>query len=510
MKSGAVSVENHAKKPRLSLTQYRSWLSVYLAPPLLLSFAWLGVWQIGVLVEYIEHASVWFPAAGLTFAALLVVGMRAIIPILISAVLVTIWTAQIYDLELSLVALLKAGVLFGFAHIIPYFIGARVLCWLTLSRHFNAPQLIVAFLSTAVIISLLATALVLCSLVISNMMDVDSITDTWLAFWIGDMAGVLVLAPLFAAVLLKFYPDSEFNVKDYIGQSKFAFTAQFKYKIVVITLLIVSSMYLTQLSQEPNSAYIIFFLVIPHMWIACTESALVNVLCIAFSSFLIAFCVNFFGVVEFSMVFQFAIIVVAANTLFCLAMPNLIVDNQKLRRLVSFDSLTKAASRDHLIEQANLQIKRSQKGNIPLSIIVFDIDDFKRINDDFGHAGGDKILAAVSSNAKSSLRPTDLLARFGGDEFVAMLPNSSEEVALGVADRIRTSLHHIECGSIRISCSFGVSFIEPQDTFENLFERADKALYLAKKQGKNRVVKVSIESKDIDLEDTSTLTVGDS
>jgi hypothetical protein len=101
----------------------------------LLALTWLAVWHIGVLVEYIEHASVWFPAAGLTFAALLVAGYRAILPLMVSAVLVTIWTAQIYDLPLSITQLLKAGVLFGIAHIFPYYIGSKLLCWLTLSRH---------------------------------------------------------------------------------------------------------------------------------------------------------------------------------------------------------------------------------------------------------------------------------------------------------------------------------------------------------------------------------------
>jgi diguanylate cyclase (GGDEF)-like protein len=484
-------VENQTEQPATPTNQYQDWLTISWLRPVLLALTWLAVWHIGVLVEYIEHASVWFPAAGLTFAALLVAGYRAILPLMVSAVLVTIWTAQIYDLPLSITQLLKAGVLFGIAHIFPYYIGSKLLCWLTLSRHFNAPQLIVTFLLTATVISLIATVLVLASLVLSGMMPFESIADTWLAFWIGDMAGVMVLAPLFSAVLFKLYPDTDFNLKHYINDVQIRWSNQYKYKMIAIALLIMSCMYLAHLTQTPKSAYAIFFLVIPHMWIACTESALVNVLSIALSSFLIAFGVNFFGLVEMSMVFQFAINVVAANTLFCLAVPTLISDNQKLRQLVLYDSLTQAASRDHLIEQANLQIKRSQKGKIPLALIVFDIDNFKRINDQFGHAGGDNILVKVSHTAKSSLRPTDLLARFGGDEFVALLPNSDEVAALCVAERVRTSLHHIEIEGQHVSSSFGVSFVEQNDTFESLFERADKALYLAKQQGKNRVVKLT-------------------
>lgn len=484
-------MKNQTEQSASQTNKYQDWLTISWLRPVLLALTWLAVWHIGVLVEYIEHASVWFPAAGLTFAALLVAGYRAILPLMFSAIVVTIWTAQIYDLQLSLTQLLKAGVLFGIAHIIPYYIGSRLLCWLTISRHFNAPQLIVTFLFTATVISLIATALVLASLVLSGMMLLESIADTWLAFWIGDMAGVMVLAPLFSVVLLKLYPDTGFNLKHYISDDQIRWSSQYKYKMFAIALLIMSCMYLTQLTQTHNSAYAIFFLVIPHMWIACTESAFANVVSIALSSFLIAFGVNFFGLVEMSMVFQFAINVVAANTLFCLAVPTLITDNQKLRQLVLYDSLTQAASRDHLIEQATLQIKRSQKGQVPLALIVFDIDDFKSINDQFGHVGGDNILIEVSQNAKSCLRPTDLLARFGGDEFVALLPNSNEKEALRVADRIRMSLHHIERASRHVSSSFGVAFMEQDDSFESLFEKADRALYIAKEQGKNRVVKLT-------------------
>lgn len=502
-------MENHKEHSEMKANKPQDWLTNPWVRFLLLALLWIGVWQIGVLVEYIEHASVWFPAAGLTFAALLIAGYRAILPIMFSAILVTIWTAQIYDLQLSLSQLLKAGVLFGIAHIAPYYLGAKFLRWLSLSRHFSAPQLIVTFLLTASVISFLATILVLLSLVVSEMMQFDSIAETWLAFWIGDMAGVMVMAPLFAAFLLKLYPDTEFNLKHYISDVQITWSAQYKYKMLAIAFLIMGCMYLTQVTQTPNSAYGIFFLVIPHMWIASTESAFVNVLSIAFSSFLIAFGVNFFGLVEFAMVFQFAINVVAANTLFCLAMPTLINDNQKLRQLVLYDSLTQVASRDHLIEQAILQIKRSQKGRIPLALIVFDIDNFKQVNDEFGHAGGDRILVEVSQNAKSCLRPTDILARFGGDEFVAMLPNSTENIALIVADRIRTSLHHIQCGSQHISSSFGISFVEQHDTFESLFERADKALYLAKEQGKNRVVKLTMETGDKVSNEAVSLFTGD-
>lgn len=113
---------------------------------LFLLIAWLAVWQVGRLVEYTDHASVWFPVAGLTFAALLVLGKRAVLPIMTGAVLITIWSVRHYQFPLNTWEATWAGLLFGVAHILPYWLGALLVGRLARKAGHGAPQLIVTFL----------------------------------------------------------------------------------------------------------------------------------------------------------------------------------------------------------------------------------------------------------------------------------------------------------------------------------------------------------------------------
>jgi hypothetical protein len=164
-----------------------------------LFIAWLAVWQVGRLVEYTDHASVWFPVSGLTFSCFLVLGKKAFIPIMAGAIIITIWSGNHYQIPLSLSEFIWAGVLFGFAHILPYWLGAIFLVRLSHKANQNAPKLIVTFLIVACITAFIATLLVIASLVITNQMDIADVNKTFLPFWVGDMAGVIVLTPLFSA-----------------------------------------------------------------------------------------------------------------------------------------------------------------------------------------------------------------------------------------------------------------------------------------------------------------------
>ena len=149
---------------------------------LLLLVMWLAVWMLGLLVEYTEHASVWFPAAGLTFAALFIVGVRAIPSLLSACVGITFWAGYYYQLEL------------GFAHIIPYYVGARILRYLAHRGQFNLPLFVIGFLLIAALSSMLATIAVIAALVLSAMLPFSAVSSTWLPFWIGDLAGVVVIS----------------------------------------------------------------------------------------------------------------------------------------------------------------------------------------------------------------------------------------------------------------------------------------------------------------------------
>ena len=449
---------------------------------------WVMLWQLGRLVEYTEHASVWFPVAGLTFAILLLEGARLVPALLGGCVIVTIWIGRHYGLTLSDLELAVAGVLFAAAHIGSYALGARLLRKIALLGPRELPLLVVSFLLIAAVSSLLATGTGLAALVYSGMMPAADVATTWLPYWIGDLAGVIVLAPFFGAALVRLNPSKNNLLHASVHLNHQRASSNFKYKVISTLALLAASMWLAHATRSQNSAFAIFFLVIPYMWIASTESAFCNVLCVALGSFTIALLVHAFGLKEFSMVYQFAINVIAANTLFALALPTLLADNIALRKIADTDLLTQAASRLHLEQRARLDILRCRAQGEALTVIAFDIDHFKGINDRCGHAVGDQALKHTCVIAQHALRPTDILGRIGGDEFVALLPGNDIAEARAIAERIRDQLEQspLDNGQA-LTASFGIAEMRAFDTYETLLDSADQALYKAKQGGRNQV-----------------------
>ena len=119
---------------------------------------------------------------------------------------------------------------------------------------------------------------------------------------------------------------------------------------------------------------------------------------------------------------------------------------------------------------------------------MIDIDHFKRINDTYGHLAGDDVLKAVAKTVSNALRSSDILARLGGEEFVAILPKTDMRGAVMVAEKIRESIEHDIKSPCTVTASFGTSTWTDSLTSEELLRRADEAMYQAKKMGRNRVV----------------------
>ncbi|WCM52328.1 diguanylate cyclase [Pseudomonas sp. WJP1] len=156
------------------------------------------------------------------------------------------------------------------------------------------------------------------------------------------------------------------------------------------------------------------------------------------------------------------------------------------RKLAETDALTSTANRYRLDQALRQECERAQRFRQPLSLIAMDIDDFKSINDHYGHALGDAALIQVVERVQRYLREGDLLARWGGDEFIAVLPDTSLAEARALAATIRQGLSQMpSVGDFRVTMSFGVvqRFEEEQQT--GLMARADQALYRSKVAGKN-------------------------
>ncbi|APZ43672.1 sensor domain-containing diguanylate cyclase [Acidihalobacter ferrooxydans] len=155
------------------------------------------------------------------------------------------------------------------------------------------------------------------------------------------------------------------------------------------------------------------------------------------------------------------------------------------------DPLTGAANRRHGEEILALELDRANRYGHALSVIMLDLDHFKRVNDTHGHAVGDIMLCSVARTVDEQLRTSDHLARWGGEEFLVIAPELDDASVLAVAERIRTHISHLripEASEICPSASFGVAFLRTGDTPDTLFARADQALYRAKNGGRNQVV----------------------
>ena len=165
------------------------------------------------------------------------------------------------------------------------------------------------------------------------------------------------------------------------------------------------------------------------------------------------------------------------------------VANKELQRLARTDPLTGIWNRRHFEEALTAEIERARRYAVPVSLVVFDVDHFKSINDQYGHSAGDDILVQLACLVGAHLRVVDLLARWGGEEFVVLIPNNTLASAEIVAEKLRVLIEEALFKPVgRVTASFGVTQINPGDQPEVVFSRADKAMYQAKAAGRNRVM----------------------
>jgi diguanylate cyclase (GGDEF)-like protein/PAS domain S-box-containing protein len=167
-------------------------------------------------------------------------------------------------------------------------------------------------------------------------------------------------------------------------------------------------------------------------------------------------------------------------------------ESAELQRRASLDPLTDLLSRGHFSELAGRELRRRDRYELPLAVLVIDADHFKAINDLHGHAAGDQVLRGLGALLVGELRDTDLLGRWGGEEFVALLVGTDRAGAQCAAERIvercgSTDIAH-DGDALRITVSIGVTVCQPEDRdIELVVARADRAMYAAKAAGRNRV-----------------------
>ena len=172
---------------------------------------------------------------------------------------------------------------------------------------------------------------------------------------------------------------------------------------------------------------------------------------------------------------------------------------EQVRELANSDDLTGLVNRRHFFELAGLEFERARRYNYPVSLIMFDVDRFKQVNDTHGHRAGDLVLRELANRCRSVLRSTDIVGRLGGEEFAVLLAYADLQGAAQTADRIRQAVESMRVGKglygdgIKVTLSAGVTQLDADaetasDTLDTVLERADNALYQAKGMGRNSVV----------------------
>ncbi|MBI1173960.1 MAG: diguanylate cyclase [Sideroxydans sp.] len=171
--------------------------------------------------------------------------------------------------------------------------------------------------------------------------------------------------------------------------------------------------------------------------------------------------------------------------------------DREIRQLAMTDDLTGIFNRRAFMDRANREILIAQRNRLPLALLMFDIDHFKRVNDMYGHAAGDTVLAEISKMIAQRLRVQDTFGRYGGEEFCILLPATGEEGAWVLAENLRQAVEsrrlQIGAASISVTISIGLSICNVQCTncprdFGNMLNDADRALYQGKSQGRNRTI----------------------
>ncbi|KPJ78325.1 MAG: diguanylate cyclase [Deltaproteobacteria bacterium SG8_13] len=173
---------------------------------------------------------------------------------------------------------------------------------------------------------------------------------------------------------------------------------------------------------------------------------------------------------------------------------------EKLQRLAITDGLTKLHNSRSFYSQLEVEVDRFNRYKHPLSLLLLDIDHFKEYNDNYGHLEGDKVLVRISQLIKACLRKLDTAYRYGGEEFTVILPETSGEEAVLVAERIRKTVQAEKFTpqsdeELGITISIGTAQYAAEEQLSTFIQRADKAMYISKQKGRNRVTSLSAEEE---------------
>lgn len=451
--------------------------------------AWMAAFLAAWLLEYAPHASLWFPPAAVTFAALLVLGARALPVLWLCCALATVLADRMYGQHAAAGALALAAVGFALVHTAAYALPAVLLrrfAWGAAAP--TTPAKVTLFLLGGLAGAVLAGLGGAVSLRMAGLLGPGEWLPLLAPWWIGDYAGLLTLGPLAAVALNR--SAAAAGLPASAGRLRFGAPAPIgglgrSWLVKLLLLLCGSAGLLAAATVVPQPQPVIFCLfaaLVVQLWIVHSEPELGVLLAIAAFTVLLVAATTVLGLGEHALILQFVLITLAANSYFGLAVPALYGDNERLRRLVTHDPLTGVLSRRIFEESADAAIAAARRRGAPAVLVMVDVDRLKEINDSAGHAAGDAALRAVAGTCAGLVRPGDLIGRLSGDEFAVLLPGAAMAEAAGIVQAMREALADLPAGPAGVvTASFGLSALEPgDDGYASLLARADRAMYAVK------------------------------
>jgi diguanylate cyclase (GGDEF)-like protein len=470
---------------RLPIPGVERWLQQHGGHFCLAVLAWLGLWALSQILGYDRHASLWFPPSALDVALFLAFGRAAIPMVWVGAgspaFVSGLWLGASVD-----PGLIALGLVYGAIHVLAYGGFAWVLRRGRPARA-KVDHVEVAFL----------TAPLFCGVVaIAGTLNLAAFTDVTVpqalglapGWWIGDLIAVSTLTLPFLYIIDRRGFQNAFQIEavQWMG---------------LTTLFFCVASYLVYRSAGHIPESLVAYLqLIPLLWAAHRLSPISIAILVSWSEFLFVVRGMLFGVGAEAFDYQCAMLAIGAIVYAGTAIPALRAERTYFQRLALTDALTGLMNRTSFYALAESELARSRRRMGALSLAILDLDFFKRINDTLGHGVGDQALRQVADCLTREVRTGDLVARWGGEEFVVCFPDTALGTAMEISERLGSAIAALSVGDgdIRamLSASIGVAEIGPDETLSEAICRADNALYAAKSSGRNRVLSAAFPPLD--------------
>lgn len=315
--------------------------------------------------------------------------------------------------------------------------------------------------------------------------DPSEIVPAWIHWWVGNSVGQMLIAPLLLAWSIRGVSRRPRSSYDLLVSA------------VAIGLLGLAA------AELPIYPLLVLGVTYPLLvWIGLRRGlrgvTTANVLIAPAITWAGAIGTGFLSALDVSDRLAYVSFFIATASIFSLMLYSMFEERrvlvERLDDLARLDSLVPLANRRHFVECLQRELGRATERGGPVAVVVFDVDHFKRINDEHGHAAGDSVLIAIAGTCQGQLKDGELAARMGGEEFAVALPGTDLSVAQRFADRLREAIAHQHLAhdagptKIPVTVSVGVTVARGVDSLDAILTRADEALYGAKRAGRNAVV----------------------